>query len=125
MTMGDERLYTRDGANAVLPELRERLARIRVSRQTMLRAAERVKAAVAADGGGHAGTDLWNASATLKAEIEWLAGQNILLRDPETGLIDFPSELDGRPVFLCWRLGEDEVGYWHDVEAGFLGRKPL
>lgn len=123
--MGDERLYTRDGANAALPELRERLARIRDSRQTMLRAAERVKAAVAADGGGHAGTDLWNASATLKAEIEWLAEQNILLRDPETGLIDFPSELDGRPVFLCWRLGEDEVGHWHDVEAGFLGRKPL
>ncbi len=120
-----ERQYGREEANGLLPELRERLTRIREARQTMLRAAERVRAAVATDGGGHAGTDLWNASATLKAEIEWLAGQNILLRDPETGLIDFPSELDGRSVFLCWRLREDAVAYWHDVEAGFLGRKPL
>lgn len=121
----EARTYTREEANAALPELRERLVRIRDARQTMLRAAERVKAAVAADGGGHAGTDLWEASAVLKAEVEWLASQNILLRDPETGLIDFPSELAGREVFLCWRLGEDDVAHWHDVEAGFLGRKPL
>ena len=120
-----ERTYTLDEANAALPELRERLARIRGSRQIVLRAAERVKAAVEADGGGHAGTDLWKASATLKADVEWLASENILLRDPETGLIDFPSEREGREIFLCWRLGEDEVGHWHDVDAGFLGRRPL
>jgi hypothetical protein len=125
MTMEEARIYTREEANAALPELRERLVRIRDARQTMLRGAERVKAAVEADGGGHAGTDLWRASRALKAEIEWLASQNILLRDPETGLLDFPAELDGREVFLCWRAGEQEVAYWHDVEAGFAGRQPL
>jgi hypothetical protein len=41
------------------------------------------------------------------------------------GLVDFPSEQDGRVVYLCWRLGEPEVLYWHDLEAGFAGRQPL
>lgn len=119
------RTYTIEEANAALPDLRARLKRIRVARQTMLRAAERVRSLVASDGGGHAGTDLFEASATLKAEIERLAEDDILLRDPEAGLIDFPGERDGRPVFLCWRLGEERVAHWHELESGFLGRKPL
>jgi hypothetical protein len=41
------------------------------------------------------------------------------------GLIDFPGEIDGRPVCLCWRLGEPSVRYWHEVDAGFSGRQPL
>jgi hypothetical protein len=49
----------------------------------------------------------------------------ILLRDPETGLVDFPGEIDGRSVFLCWRLGEKEVAWYHEENAGFSSRKPL
>lgn len=41
------------------------------------------------------------------------------------GLVDFPAELDGREVFLCWRLGEPEVLHWHELDAGFAGRRPL
>ena len=41
------------------------------------------------------------------------------------GLVDFPSRLDGRTVFLCWRLGEPEVLHWHELDAGFAGRQPL
>jgi hypothetical protein len=41
------------------------------------------------------------------------------------GLVDFPAELDGRPVYLCWKLGEAEVLYWHEIDAGFAGRQPL
>jgi hypothetical protein len=41
------------------------------------------------------------------------------------GLVDFPSRLDGRLVFLCWQYGEEEVGHWHDVDAGYDGRQPL
>lgn len=44
---------------------------------------------------------------------------------PETGLIDFPAMVDGRLVYLCWRLGEPEVSHWHELEAGFAGRRPL
>lgn len=124
--MSEDRLYTVDEANAMLPELRERLARIREARQVMLQGAELVRERVAADGGGAAGgREYWEAQAALKAEIERLAEENIVLRDPENGLIDFPGEREGRRVWLCWLFGEDEVGHWHELEAGFVGRRPL
>jgi hypothetical protein len=47
------------------------------------------------------------------------------LKDFETGLIDFPAERDGRPILLCWRLGEETVEYWHTLEGGFRGRQPI
>lgn len=58
----------------------------------------------------------------FQAEIEAIG---IQLKDRRTGLIDFPSELDGRPVLLCWRLGEPSVQFWHDADSGFAGRQPL
>jgi hypothetical protein len=47
------------------------------------------------------------------------------LKDFERGLVDFPGERDGRPVYLCWELGEPEVRFWHELDAGYLGRQPL
>lgn len=49
----------------------------------------------------------------------------IQLKDRRIGLIDFPSELDGRPMLLCWQLGEPSVQFWHEVDSGFAGRQPL
>jgi len=121
----EERVYTIEEANAELPDLRARLEVIRRARQTILKAAERIRAQVAADGGGHEGKDYWEAQATLRAEVRALAERDILLRDPETGLVDFPGERDGRRVYLCWRLGEERVSFWHDVDSGFAGRRPL
>jgi len=43
----------------------------------------------------------------------------------EAGLVDFYSLRDDRPIFLCWRLGEDRIAYWHEIESGFAGRQPL
>lgn len=124
--MGEDALYTVDEADRMLPDLRERLPRIRDARQRLLRGAELVKQRVAADGGGSSGDpDYWEAQSTLRAEIERLARENILLRDPETGLFDFPGERDGRRVWLCWRLGEERVAYWHELDTGFVGRQPL
>jgi hypothetical protein len=77
------------------------------------------------DGGGHEGKEYWEALSTLRKEVESLAAQGILLRDAESGLIDFPARRDGRDVFLCWRLGEDRVEYWHGPESGVAGRQPL
>jgi hypothetical protein len=124
--MPGERRYTVEEADAMLPELRERLERIRVARQTMLREAELVREKVVEDGGGaHASRDYWEATGTLRTEIERLATEEILLRDPETGLVDFPAERAGERVYLCWRLGEDHVGHWHPLDTGFAGRRPL
>ena len=72
-----------------------------------------------------AGSDWFRHQETLKTEVEYLADRGILLRDPDTGLIDFPAERDGEQVFLCWRLGEGDVEYYHGVHSGFGGRKPL
>lgn len=124
--MTEERVYSVTEANGMLDELRERLPRIREARQMMLRHAEIVKERVATDGGGaHGGREYWEAQSTLRAEIERLAEENILLRDPQTGLIDFPGEREGRRVWLCWRLGEEHVGHWHELDSGFGARRPL
>jgi len=49
----------------------------------------------------------------------------IQLKDPRLGLVDFPSDMGGRTVLLCWRLGEPEVQFWHEANAGYAGRQPL
>jgi len=118
-------LYTVEEANALLPELRDRLERIREARQRLIRSSERIAGKVASDGGGVEGTDWFHAQLELRDEIVWLSERDIALRDPETGLIDFPGERDGELVWLCWRLGEDRVAWWHAIDTGFVGRKPL
>lgn len=122
---GQDRRFTVDEANAMLPELRDWLARMREARQVMLRSGERVKESVTGNGGGPEGQEYTDAARTLKEGVERLSGEGIILRDVETGLVDFPAERDGRLILLCWRLGEDSVSYWHDPDTGFPGRRPL
>ena len=123
--MTEDRLYTLEEANAELPDLRERLPRLRVARDGLIAASERIKEAVASDGGGVAEAGWFTHQQTLKTELEHLAERGILLRDPEVGLVDFPAERDGRRIYLCWRLGEDQVAWYHEANAGFGSRKPL
>ena len=120
-----ERLFTVAEANAELDELRRRLPVLREARRGLIAATERIGEAVAIDGGGVAGTDWFSHQQALKAEVTWLAERGVLLRDPDTGLVDFPAERAGEPVFLCWRLGEDEVGFYHPEHGGFSGRQAL
>lgn len=124
--MTEERTYSVEEANEMLPDLRERLARIREARQVLLRTAEKIRGRVATDGGGgDGGQEYWEAKKVLGAEVEHFAALGILLRDPESGLVDFPGEREGDPVFWCWRADEDSVAHWHDLTTGFAGRKPL
>lgn len=121
-----ERYYTVEEANAALNDLRGALDRIREARRTILRSARHVRSVATTDGGGREGTEHWGAVRALRRELEALAGQGIVLRDAERGLVDFPSRRDGRVVYLCWRPDqEDRVAYWHEVNAGFSGRKPV
>ncbi len=123
--MTTDRVFTVDEANGELAELRERLPRLREARLGLIASSERITDAVAVDGGGVAGSDWFRHQETLRTEVEYLAERGILLRDPDTGLIDFPAERDGEQVFLCWRMGEGDVEYYHGVHSGFGGRKPL
>ena len=120
-----ERRFTLGEAEAMLPDLREALARMREARQVILRSAERVQATVASNGGGPEGQEYSEAVTLLRDEVERISGQGIILRDVETGLVDFPSQREGKLMYLCWRLGEDRIGFWHDVDSGFPGRRPL
>lgn len=65
----------------------------------------------------------------LAEEIDGYLGElqklGVLFKGFDTGLVDFPGEIDGRPVLLCWQLGEESVQYWHEESAGFIGRQPL
>ncbi len=72
--------------------------------------------------GGAAGAE---AAAELQAELDALAKEGLVLRDATLGSVDFPSERDGRRVFLCWIPNEPEIGYWHGPESVFSGREPL
>ena len=123
--MTTERQYTPEEANALLPALRVSLENIRSARQVVLAGGERIRRLAPLDGGGGEGRDFWEALQTLRREVEALNGQGILLRDPESGLVDFPARREDDDIFLCWRLGEDRVRYWHGPESGFAGRKPL
>lgn len=61
----------------------------------------------------------------LRSLIEEVMSFGCELKDPDTGLIDFLSLHDGREIYLCWRLGEDRINYWHYLHTGFAGRQPL
>ncbi len=62
---------------------------------------------------------------TLKRYVDELHELGVELKSPTEGLVDFPSMRDGRRIYLCWKLGEPEVAFWHDLEAGFAGRQPI
>jgi hypothetical protein len=57
--------------------------------------------------------------------VDQFASGDIVLRDIDRGLVDFPAIREGREVYLCWQLGEEAVEHWHDLESGFGGRQPI
>jgi len=61
----------------------------------------------------------------MERHVAQIVAWDVTLRDIETGLVDFPALVNGRQVCLCWRLGEDAIGWWHEMDAGLAGRKPL
>jgi hypothetical protein len=61
----------------------------------------------------------------MESAVRQIDAWGISLRDIGTGLIDFPALVNGRPIWLCWRLGEDDIAWWHELEAGVAGRRPL
>lgn len=65
------------------------------------------------------------AMSKLSVYVDELAGTGAELKDYEMGLVDFPAELDGRTVLLCWKLGEAAIEHWHEADAGIAGRRPV
>ena len=61
----------------------------------------------------------------LNADLEALQAEGCVVKDIGSGLVDWYARKDGRDVFLCWKLGEKSVAYWHELETGFAGRRPV
>jgi hypothetical protein len=120
-----ERLFTVEQADALLGELTPSLERIREARQVVLRGGRAVTESAPSNGGGERGREYWDALAILRDDVGRVLAHGVVLRDPETGLIDFPARREGLDVFLCWRLGEERVMFWHSPDTGFGGRRPL
>jgi hypothetical protein len=128
-------LFTVEQAEALLPQLRE----ILLDMQRCKRAIDDVRgdlghAVESATGNGHVKDEATLGEKRRRAEslVEQLnAGLaqinelGVELKDIEQGLLDFPYERDGRVVNLCWKLGEDRIGWWHELDTGFAGRQPL
>ena len=122
-----DRHFTREEANAALPALRRLLQRLRDAKDmlTDAEAHEALSEAAPTNGGGEPGAQVGEAFLQVRRLLAALQEQGIVIRDIDRGLIDFPTLIDGREVFLCWELGEDSVDWWHGPEEGFSGRQPL
>jgi hypothetical protein len=126
--------YDLDRANARLPELRETLLMLRGLRSEVIVLHDRIAALSppqpAAGGATAEETRLLRLRMQglidqMQAAVAQIDGWGIQLREIESGLVDFPALVSGRPVWLCWRLDEDRVGWWHEVTEGFDSRRRL
>jgi hypothetical protein len=122
------RLFTVEEANALLPKLREILADVAVHRDALREKAphlEPILAAAGANGGGRVGSEYGVEAYNLYLAIERIRELGVILKDLDMGLLDFPHERDGHTVFLCWHPPEERISYWHEIEDGYRGRRPL
>jgi hypothetical protein len=144
------RFYSIDDANALVPDLVVVIGRLQAQRDELIEirdAYRRREGAVMESVGGppsvhRVDDDPDDADADdpelrrlrlrmrgivdqMQADVAWLDGRSITLRDIPTGLLDFPALVSGRQVWLCWRMGEDDVSFWHGQDEGFAGRRPL
>lgn len=129
------RYFTPSEANELLAEVRPLAESLVQHRQGMRLAAERrarLTARIAGNGGdldpqepGELDEQFQRESHAVTQAAERLERLGVLVKDLDTGLVDFPALHEGEEVLLCWQVGEDEVAHWHGVDEGFAGRKPL
>jgi hypothetical protein len=133
--MSTPRYFTVEEANETLAELRP-LAEEMVERRRWLVEAQARRAALGAQVGSNGGDltpsdfaeadeQLEQAATELAERIERIQAAGVLVKDLDRGLLDFPARREGEEILLCWHVGEDEIRFWHGVDEGFAGRKPL
>src|SRR4051812_12858844 len=122
-----ERHWTPDEANQLCPVVGAIVRRLRAARQVLARAEPDDEFALLAEssGGAWPGAERARAAVEMTLGFEQLERLDIVVRDLERGLVDFPSVIDGCEVYLCWLLDEPAVTHWHAIESGFAGRRPL
>lgn len=127
MTHQFEKHYTPDEARALLPQIRQWLADIKRLRRALEKREKRLEGLCGA--GADLGGEVVNAWVRTLADLNDVFRQfhrrEIQVKDFDRGLLDFPALRDGKEVFLCWEDGEEDIEYWHDLDAGYAGREKL
>ena len=126
--------FTLEEANALVPWLQEKFLELKLRRQQYLAAQKRFDEIVhdsTKDGStpdlelAEVAASVKNLAAQVEDRVQEILDRGIILRDVSSGLVDFPSQRDGREVFLCWIGGEEEIRFWHETNFGFEHRQPL
>ena len=119
--------YTRDEARALLPQIRRWLARLVELRRELEKKEARLSALMTPDCdlGGEAVNTWIRTMADIKQGLLEFQRREIQIKDLERGLIDFPAIIGGKEVFLCWEQDEEDIEFWHDLDAGYAGREKL
>jgi hypothetical protein len=122
-----ERHWTPEEANQLRPIVGATVRRLRAARQVLSRDGFDTDFALLAEstGGAWPGAERARASIEVALGFEQLERLDIVVRDLERGLVDFPALIDGDEVYLCWLLDEPQVTHWHGLESGFAGRRRL
>jgi hypothetical protein len=122
-----ERHYTLDEARAQLPWAAEHLAAMRraAERLTDAEAHAALQEGAPGNGGGSPGRRVGEAFLELQAGLAAFGEREIVLRDLERGLIDFPAMREGQEIYLCWTDDEPDIAFWHELDAGYAGRQRL
>ena len=122
------RYFTLEEANLALEKILPLMEEIQSIRKSILAAQPEAWPAIqqaAGNGGGHAASLLALGISRLDDLMHAIQATGALIKDINTGLLDFPALRAGHEVYLCWRYGEPRIDYWHEIEAGFAGRQPI
>jgi hypothetical protein len=120
--------FTVAEANSLLPRINLVIEEMLEARQHILEAQAEVWPVLekaVGNGGSKKAGELLPEFSRVERGARQLSEMGCILKDINTGLVDFPAIRNGREVFLCWQHGEPQVAFWHDVDAGFAGRQPL
>jgi hypothetical protein len=131
--MSNSRLFTLEEALTLLPTVRQLLIEIQDAKRNLDSASAAVERLSGLTGGnGHLAADMERAreavqaaTAKLQGLVSELVSLGVQIKGIDEGLVDFPSEREGRVVLLCYRLGEETIAWWHEETTGFAGRQPL
>ena len=122
------RTYTLAEARALLPQVKALMDKIQVARQAVLRLRPTAWPALqkaASNGGSHAAGELAIHTIKLEDAIRAILEMGIYIKDLDHGLIDFLGTRNGHEILLCWHYGEEDITFWHEVDAGFSGRQAI
>ena len=128
--------FTVEEANKLLPEIRPRMERLARNKRAVEQLQDRIEVLTLAVAGATRGNpdaqelgqlhDQRNQLAdSISKDITWIHGHGCVVKDLDQGLVDFYALAGDRLVFLCWKLGENEVSHWHPLDGGYAQRQPL